>query len=45
LIKAGRTDPAPAPAADPEGYEALLRGAYPDVFAALDAGETIRTSE
>ena len=27
LIKAGRIDPAPAPADDPEGYEALMREA------------------
>jgi hypothetical protein len=41
LIKAGRIDPAPAPAVDPEGYEALIREAYPDIFEALEAGETI----
>ena len=44
LIKAGRIDPAPAPADDPEGYEALMRETYPDIFSALEAGETIRTS-
>lgn len=41
LIHAGRLDPAPAPSADPEGYEALMRAAYPDIFGALEAGETI----
>lgn len=41
LIKAGRLDPAPAPADDPEGYEALMREAYADVFSALEAGETV----
>ena len=41
LIKAGRIDPAPAPADDPEGYEALMRAAYPDIFSALEAGRTI----
>ena len=44
LIHAGRVDPAPAPASDPEGYEALMREAYPDIFAALEAGETVSTS-
>lgn len=44
LIHAGRTDPAPAPPDDPDGYEALIRGAYPGIFAALEAGEEIRTS-
>ena len=41
LIKAGRIDPAPAPPDDPEGYEALMRAAYPDIFSALETGETI----
>jgi hypothetical protein len=41
LIKAGRIDPAPAPADDPEGYEALMREAYAEVSSALEAGETI----
>ena len=41
LIKAGRIDPAPAPSEDPEGYEALMREAYAEVFSALEAGETI----
>jgi acyl-CoA synthetase (AMP-forming)/AMP-acid ligase II len=43
LIHAGRVDPAPAPPHDPEGYEALMRRAYADIFAALEAGETIST--
>ena len=41
LIHAGRMDPAPAPPDDPEDYEALMRGAYPDIFSALEAGRTI----
>ena len=41
LIKAGRMDPAQAPAHDPEGYEALMREAYGEIFSALEAGETI----
>ncbi|WP_162243688.1 AMP-binding protein [Aeromicrobium sp. Root344] len=44
LIHAGRMDPAPAPPTDPDGYEALMRGAYPEIFRALQAGETITTS-
>lgn len=42
LIHAGRTDPASAPPTDPEGYEALIREAYPGIFQALEAGESIR---
>jgi hypothetical protein len=41
LIHAGRIDPAAAPAADPDGYEDLMWAAYPDIFGALEAGETI----
>jgi non-ribosomal peptide synthetase component F len=41
LIQAGRIDPAPAPPDDPEGYEALMCEAYPDIFSALEAGKTI----
>ena len=37
LIRAGRTDPAPAPGQDNEGYETLMRAAYDDVFATLTA--------
>ena len=44
LIHAGRIDPAPAPAGDPEGYEALMREAYPDIFSVLEPGGTINTS-
>lgn len=44
LIQAGRTDPAPAPPEDPEGYEGLMREAYAGIFEALAAGETISTS-
>ncbi len=41
LIQAGRTDPEPAPPEDPEGYESRMREAYPDIFSALESGETI----
>ena len=41
LIQAGRTDPEPAPPEDPEGYEARIREAYPDIFSALELGDTI----
>lgn len=41
LIRAGRTEPAPAPDKDPDGYEQLLRDEYEDVFAALTTGHTI----
>ncbi|MDX6278545.1 MAG: hypothetical protein QOJ72_2673 [Nocardioidaceae bacterium] len=41
LIHAGRNEPAPAPPADPDGYEEFLLGAYADVFAPLIAGRTI----
>lgn len=41
LVRAGRVDPAPAPDADPEGYEQLMRQAYGDIFTALEAGGTI----
>lgn len=44
LIHAGRVDPEPAPPEDPEGYEALMREAYGDIFTALEAGNTISTS-
>lgn len=44
LITAGRIDPAPAPANDPEGYEELMREAYAEIFASLEAGQTITTS-
>lgn len=41
LIRAGRTDPAPAPGHDADGYEQLLLANYADVFAPLIAGRTI----
>jgi acyl-CoA synthetase (AMP-forming)/AMP-acid ligase II len=41
LIQAGRMDPAPAPADDPEGYEVLMRESYAEIFSALEAGETV----
>ena len=41
LIQAGRTDPAPAPPDDPDGYESLVREAYPDIFTALESGKPI----
>lgn len=41
LLRAGRGDPAPAPAEDPEGYEQRLVALFPDVFATLLAGETL----
>lgn len=44
LIQAGRTDPEPAPPEDPEGYEAGMREAYPDIFTALELGDAIPIS-
>lgn len=44
LDKAGRTEPAPAPETDPEGYEAHLRATYPDIFTTLESGQTITTT-
>lgn len=41
LIRAGRTEPHPAPDKDPDGYEELMREAYGDVFAVLTAGGTV----
>ncbi|WP_332642788.1 AMP-binding protein [Aeromicrobium sp.] len=40
LMRAGRSEPAPAPHNDPEGYEALMREAFDDLFSALLAGGT-----
>ncbi len=40
LMRAGRSEPAPAPDSDPEGYEDLMREAYPNLFSALLAGGT-----
>lgn len=41
LDKAGRTEPHTAPETDPEGYEAVLKAAYPNIINTLEAGETI----
>jgi acyl-CoA synthetase (AMP-forming)/AMP-acid ligase II len=41
LDKAGRTEPATAPERDPDGYEAVMRGAYPEIFATLESGGTL----
>lgn len=41
LDKAGRVDPHPAPEADPDGYEELMRAAYGEILATLEAGGTI----
>jgi hypothetical protein len=41
LDKAGRTEPATAPERDPDGYETLMRGAYPEIFATLESGGTL----
>ena len=40
LMRAGRSEPAPAPDSDSEGYEELMREAFPDLFSALLAGGT-----
>lgn len=41
LIRAGRSEPAPAPSRDPDGYEDLMFSAYPRVFERLIVGETV----
>nr|MCW2728835.1 hypothetical protein [Aeromicrobium sp.] len=41
LDHAGRTEPLTAPEHDPEGYEAQLRQAYPEIFTTLETGGTI----
>ena len=41
LMRAGRSEPAPAPDHDPEGYEDLMTAGFPDIFAPLLAGESI----
>jgi hypothetical protein len=41
LDKAGRTEPASAPDTDPDGYEELLRTAYPHIVDTLASGGTI----
>lgn len=40
LMRAGRSEPAPAPDRDPDGYEDVMREAFPDLFSALLAGGT-----
>lgn len=40
LMRAGRSEPAPAPPEDPEGYEELMTNAFPGIFTALLAGKT-----
>ncbi|MET0447624.1 MAG: AMP-binding protein [Aeromicrobium sp.] len=41
LDKAGRTEPAIAPAEDPDGYETVLRAAYDEIFSTLERGGTV----
>lgn len=41
LMRAGRSEPAPAPAEDADGYEELMTNAYPGIFTALLAGQTV----
>ncbi|WP_194839836.1 MULTISPECIES: AMP-binding protein [Aeromicrobium] len=41
LVKAGRVEPHPAPADDPDGYEELMRAAFGDILEVLEAGRTI----
>ncbi|WP_159085881.1 AMP-binding protein [Aeromicrobium chenweiae] len=41
LDRAGRVEPHPAPASDPDGYEDLMRAAYGEILATLEAGGTI----
>lgn len=41
LLRAGRVDPAPAPDADPNGYEQRLMAAHGDVLGTLIAGDTL----
>ena len=43
LDKAGRTEPATAPEHDPDGYETIMRQAYPEIFQTLETGGTITT--
>ncbi|MDR7087403.1 hypothetical protein J2X11_002242 [Aeromicrobium panaciterrae] len=40
LMRAGRSEPSPAPDSDPEGYEDVMREAFPDLFSSLLAGGT-----
>lgn len=41
LMRAGRSEPAPAPSSDPEDYEELMMSSHGDVFAPLLAGRAI----
>lgn len=41
VLSAGKTDPAPAPEDDPEGYAELLGNDYEDIFATLVSGAAI----
>ncbi len=41
LVRTGRAEPAPAPDSDPEGYDELMADAFPGIFRALLAGETV----
>lgn len=41
LDKAGRTEPSAAPIVDPDGYEAVLRQMYGDIFEILERGGTV----
>lgn len=41
LLRAGRVDPAPAPDADPDGYEQRLAALHGEVLATLIAGDTL----
>lgn len=41
LMRAGRSEPAPAPDSDDEGYEALMRAEYDELLTTLIAGDTI----
>lgn len=41
LVRAGRTDPAPAPPADTDGYEDRVAAQFPDLVATLLAGDAL----
>lgn len=44
LDQAGRTEPASAPAEDPDGYEMALRAAHGQLIVTLEAGGTVDVS-
>lgn len=44
LDRAGRTEPATAPETDPDGYEATIREAYPEIIETLEHGGTVTTA-